>query len=132
MSSKICLGCIILCCLLIVLNRKQSNKIFNKQIRKKLTWEESQTTLKKGALVIDTRTVFEFNVDHYPKAIHLPVDQIRRGNAVLPDNKDQNIIIYCNTGKRAKDAVDKMRDLGYKNSYYVDFNHVFLKCTGLP
>jgi rhodanese-related sulfurtransferase len=35
-------------------------------------------------------------------------------------NKLDKILVYCNTGQRARRAVDIMREFGYKNVYYIE------------
>ena len=37
-----------------------------------------ETKIKAGARIIDVRTAEEFNEEHYPNALNIPVDQIRQ------------------------------------------------------
>lgn len=34
-------------------------------------------------------------------------------------NKDIRIIVYCNTGHRARMATEKLQSMGYKNATYI-------------
>ena len=70
---------------------------------------------KKDYIILDVRTQEEYDKQHIPNAILLPIDEIRKGNlSVLPDKK-QKILVYCWTGRRAEDASDMLTKLGYIN-----------------
>ena len=70
---------------------------------------------KKDYIILDVRTQEEYDKQHIPNAILLPIDEIRKGNlSVLPDKK-QKILVYCWTGRRAEDASDMLAKLGYIN-----------------
>ena len=70
---------------------------------------------KKDYIILDVRTQEEYDKQHIPNAILLPIDEIRKGNlSVLPDKK-QKILVYCLTGRRAEDASDMLAKLGYIN-----------------
>jgi len=67
--------------------------------------------------IIDVRTKLEWNNGHYPTAIHIPVFDIEPDK--LPKNKSQGILVYCNTGQRARSAAETIRSFGYLNVYYI-------------
>ena len=69
-----------------------------------------------GAIILDVRTVDEFNREHIPNAINIPLDQI---DTIGFDN-GSSIIVYCQSGMRSKEAVEKMYDLGYTSLYNLD------------
>ncbi len=69
-----------------------------------------------GAIILDVRTVEEFNREHIPNAINIPLDQID----TIGFDKDSTIIVYCQTGMRSKEAILKMVDLGYTSLYNLD------------
>ena len=66
-------------------------------------------------IILDVRTIEEYNDGHIPSAICIPNETID-GNVVnkLP-NKEQLILIYCRSGNRSKQATIKLKDLGYLN-----------------
>ena len=70
----------------------------------------------KWKLIIDVRTPEEFSSSHIEGAINIPYDQI---NAKLPalssTNKDENILVYCRSGRRSEAAKQTLLKLGYKN-----------------
>lgn len=72
--------------------------------------------------VVDVRTGWEWNRGHYPTAIHLPVSQMTRttirdlkANRVLQDP----VVVYCNTGQRARMAAETLRTHGVDHVYYI-------------
>lgn len=62
-------------------------------------------------VIIDVRTNDEYNKSHIPNAINIPHDNID----TLDLAKGTKIILYCNTGRRAKIARDTLTRLGYTN-----------------
>ncbi len=74
------------------------------------------TLINEGAIILDVRTVDEFNREHIPNAINIPLDQID----TVGFDKDSKIIVYCQSGTRSKQAIDKMIELGYTSLYNLD------------
>ena len=66
---------------------------------------------KNKEVIIDVRTKEEYNKSHMPNSINIPYDIIDKVKLA----KDTNIVLYCNTGKRAKIAKITLIKLGYKN-----------------
>ena len=66
-------------------------------------------------LVIDVRTVAEWDKGHLEGAVLIPYDQIgERIGSVVKENS-QRIYLYCRTGHRAKIAKEALEKLGYKD-----------------
>jgi len=82
---------------------------------------------KRYNVVLDVRTPVERAVlGYYPGSIHIPVTQLReRISREIPD-KNTTILIYCNTGQRARKAAEILQELGYKNTRYIATTHIFL------
>ena len=69
------------------------------------------------AVAVDVREPDEFQVGHLPGAKLLPLGEVlRRAGEVLPD-KNAPWLIYCRTGRRSADAVQKLESLGYTDLY---------------
>jgi len=76
------------------------------------------TTFGKEAampLVIDVRTVQEWDKDHLEGAVLIPYDQIGEKIGAVVKNKSQRIYLYCRTGHRASIAKEALEKLGYKD-----------------
>ena len=66
-------------------------------------------------IIVDARTIEEFNEGHIEGAILIPEYEIgERAEKELP-NKDQLILVYCRSGRRSKIAAQALADLGYTN-----------------
>lgn len=67
--------------------------------------------------VIDVRTMAEYRAGHYRGALHIPVNKInKKTTAELPK---KGLLVYCNTGQRARFAAEKLIELGFKDVYYI-------------
>lgn len=70
---------------------------------------------ESGYIILDVRTPEEFAEKHIPNAINVPNENIGTDEiAALPD-KDQMIMVYCRSGRRSKEAAEKLVKLGYTN-----------------
>lgn len=67
--------------------------------------------------VVDVRTETEYAMGHYPGAINIPIGQIGPETAKLVD-KTGGVIVYCNTGQRARYGANKFKKLGFE-TYYI-------------
>lgn len=70
----------------------------------------------KDALVLDVRSYAEYKQGHIKNAINVPQEEIKNIGKKIP-NKNAKILIYCNTGRRAKLASDEMIEMGYTKIY---------------
>jgi rhodanese-related sulfurtransferase len=80
---------------------------------------EARRLIKEGKIkkVIDVRTITEWRAGHYPKALHIPVDKINEKTTTELPKK--GLLVYCNTGQRARLAAEKLEELGFQNVYYI-------------
>ena len=72
-----------------------------------------------GHVLVDVRTQAEFEEKHIPGAILLPVEDIEDGKLERLPDKDQIILLYCRTGRRAEDAAVYLANEGYTNIYEI-------------
>ena len=68
-----------------------------------------------GYIILDVRRPDEFAAGHIPNAINVPNEFI--GTDEIPElpHKDQLIMVYCRSGRRSKEAAEKLVKLGYTN-----------------
>ena len=66
-------------------------------------------------IILDVRRADEFADGHIPNAINVANEDI--GTAAIPElpDKDQLIMVYCRSGRRSKEAAEKLVKLGYTN-----------------
>ena len=73
--------------------------------------------LKKGALLVDVRTVEEFNAGHLTNAVNIPLDQIKEALPRRVPDKSQVLLLHCRSGRRSGIAEKELRALGYTNAF---------------
>ena len=70
---------------------------------------------EKNYIILDARRPDEYAEGHIPGAINVPNEEIGTAEiAELPD-KSQMILVYCRSGRRSKEASEKLVKLGYTN-----------------
>ena len=69
----------------------------------------------KDYIILDVRTIEEYNEGHIPNAICIPNETIGEKTINELPNKEQLILIYCRSGNRSKQAAAKLEKLGYTN-----------------
>ena len=79
--------------------------------------KDAQAHLKSGALVIDVRTPAEFSSGHLPAAINLPLDGIEASLPRRVQEKNQVLLLHCQSGMRSGVAQKKLNSLGYTNAF---------------
>ena len=65
-----------------------------------------------GYIILDVRRPDEFAAGHIPNAINVPNESIGTDEITELPDKDQLIMVYCRSGRRSKEASEK---LGYTN-----------------
>ena len=82
-----------------------------------ITAEEAKQIMdsEEGYIILDVRTKEEYDQGHIPSAILIPNTEIEtKAEEVLTD-KDQQILVYCRSGRRSKIAAEALVELGYTN-----------------
>ena len=79
--------------------------------------KDAQAYLRKGALVIDVRTAGEFVAGHLPHAVNLPLSEIEANLARRVKDKNQVLLLHCQSGTRSGAAKKKLIALGCPNVF---------------
>ncbi len=74
-------------------------------------------TVDDGHMIVDVRRRDEYDAGHIPGAILIPNESIGTEQPEQLPDKDQIILIYCRSGRRSKEAAQKLADMGYTNLY---------------
>ena len=76
----------------------------------KLTAQEAKARIDSGdkLSIVDVREDFEFAGGHIPGAVLLPAGQIIEKAAELLPDKDAEILLYCRSGNRSRQAALQM------------------------
>jgi phage shock protein E len=79
--------------------------------------KDARVLLKNGALLIDVRSTGEYNSGHLGKAINLPVEEIEWSLPRRVRDKNQALLLHCQSGMRSGLAKKKLNALGYANVF---------------
>ena len=84
---------------------------------RQITMDEAIAMMEeeKNYIILDVRTVAEFDEKHIPGAINIPNETIGTDPIPALPDKDQLILVYCRSGNRSKQASEKLVKLGYTN-----------------
>ena len=84
---------------------------------RQITMDEAAEMMAEESdyIILDVRRPDEFAAGHIPNAINVPNETI--GTSEIPElpDKDQLIMVYCRSGRRSKEASEKLLKLGYTN-----------------
>ena len=73
--------------------------------------EEMKKIMEENEYVIvDVRTIDEYNEEHVAGAINIPYDQINTNTNL---DKNKVIFVYCKSGARSEVAFNSLSTLGY-------------------
>ena len=84
-----------------------------------ITQEEAKEMMKAddGHIIVDVRRQDEYDSGHIHDAILIPNESIGKEKPKELPNLDQIILIYCRSGRRSKEASQKLADMGYTHIY---------------
>ena len=84
---------------------------------REITMDEAVAMMEQETsyIILDVRRPDEFAAGHIPNAINVLNETIGTAEiSELPD-KNQLIMVYCRSGRRSKEASEKLVKLGYTN-----------------
>lgn len=98
-------------------NEDQSETSNPPNTYRQLTMDEAVSMMEaeSGYIILDVRRPDEFAVGHIPNAINVPNETIGTAEISELPNKNQLIFVYCRSGRRSKEAAEKLVNLGYTN-----------------
>jgi rhodanese-related sulfurtransferase len=87
--------------------------------------EEAKKGIAQGEfpVILDVRTDMEYKLGHYPEAVHIPTARLNTELETKLPNKKVPVLIYCNTGQRARYAADLLKAKGYERVRYISGPH---------
>ena len=89
----------------------------------KISAEEAYEMMaSQEVVVVDVRTREEYDGGHIENAVLVPNESIGSDMPEALPDKEATLLIYCRSGRRSKDAAEKLLSLGYQNVY--DFGGV--------
>ena len=82
---------------------------------KRVSPQKAKELVKEGAILVDVRQGMEYNSGHIQNAVNIPLDRI--AGITKKAEKDQNVVLYCQSGARSGAALTQLKSMGYKNVY---------------
>ena len=94
-----------------MINQEQKNAY------RQISMDEAVTMMAQESdyIILDVRRADEFAAGHIPNAINVPNESIGTSDIFELPDKDQRIMVYCRSGRRSKEAAEKLVKLGYTN-----------------
>lgn len=100
--------------------KMQENKNMNQEqtnTYRQISMDEAVAMMAQESdyIILDVRRPDEFAEGHIPNAINVANETI--GTVEIPElpDKDRLIMVYCRSGRRSKEAAEKLVALGYTN-----------------
>ena len=86
---------------------------------KQISQEEAKDMMARddGHIIVDVRRQDEYDEGHIPGAILIPNESIDKERPKELPDLDQIILVYCRSGRRSKEASEKLAKMGYTNIY---------------
>lgn len=86
---------------------------------KQIDQETAKEMMKQedGHIIVDVHTQEEYAEEHIPGAICVPNESIGTDSPEELPDPDQIILVYCRSGRRSKEASQKLAAIGYTNIY---------------
>ena len=95
----------------------------DKAAYQKISAEEAyEMMVSQEVVVVDVRTREEYDGGHIENAVLVPNESIGSEMPEALPGKEATLLIYCRSGRRSKDAAQKLLALGYQIVY--DFGGV--------
>jgi rhodanese-related sulfurtransferase len=87
---------------------------------------------KADFVILDVRTPSEFAAGHIEGAIMIDFNASNFSTEVGKLDKDKTYLVYCRTSNRSGQAVNVMKDLGFKEVYDMDGGIVAWEAAAYP
>ena len=82
-----------------------------------INMKQLEELIKQGAILIDVRSPQEYKEGHLDGAICIPTYEIEMQIQNEIKNKEEKLVLYCDSGMRSKRAQKKLQKMGYINVY---------------
>ena len=82
--------------------------------------QASEMYAERKAVIVDVRDDSEWNEQHIPGAIHIPLAQLNGRISELKQYKDTPVITQCKAGGRSAKALEVLKSVGFTKVYNTD------------
>lgn len=92
----------------------------NRYIYNLISFEQAKNMIENNQVtLLDVRTPNEYELMHIKGAINMPVADIEKKIFIYEQNAQ--IMVYCSSGVRSKNAIEILNSLGYTNIYIWEY-----------
>jgi rhodanese-related sulfurtransferase len=96
------------------LAKSDFDALLKEPLMERVSADEARVKVAQGATWLDVRHAKEYHFRHLPKAVNIPLHELRMRLQEL--DKNSHYICYCSTGKRSSAAAFLLRQNGYNAS----------------
>ena len=83
-----------------------------------ITAEEAKELMdNEDVIIVDVRRQDEYDAGHIEDAVLIPNETIENEAPEVIEDRDAKILVYCRSGRRSKEASQKLLELGYTEVY---------------
>lgn len=82
--------------------------------------------------VLDVRSTGEFEGGALPKAVNISIGDEAFDTKVAQFDKERPVLVYCAGGFRSRKAVERLKDLGFKNIQHIHRGYMSWKPDTQP
>lgn len=93
-------------------------KIEPRSLGERLAWGD------QSLVVLDVRTPAEYGEGHVPGAINIPHTEVAARIAELSDARSKDIVVYCRSGNRSRQALDALGEAGFKRLFHLEGDYL--------
>lgn len=84
-----------------------------KDLLDRIAWADA------SLVVLDVRTPDEFAAGHIPGALNIPHTELAARIAELPAAGEKDVVVYCRSGSRSREALATLGKAGFKRLYHL-------------
>ncbi|SQC07244.1 rhodanese domain-containing protein [Clostridium perfringens] len=98
-------------------NSESSSKIQSEEVSRDISIDESKKLINQGevTLILDVRDADEFAKGHLKNAIQIPVKELKENLNDIEKFKDELVLVYCRSEKKSAEAINILKENGFKN-----------------
>lgn len=85
-----------------------------------------------GTTILDVRTPAEYGEGHVPGAVNVPHTAILENPEILKAYRDQKLVVYCRSGRRAGMALEALEKAGFDHLTHLQGDMMGWQERGLP
>ena len=83
-------------------------------------------------ILLDVRTLEEYQSGHIKDAVNVPHDQLIQNINLLDQYRDQPIVVFCRSGRRAQLVIDTLIENKFDQIVDLEGDMLAWKTSGLP